>query len=146
VARLLPALPLVLLAAAPVLAQTEPPGFQQLREKAERNLTPQQKAEIKARVSARFALCGQAPSASSVNGLWDWHSCVNAVEEIYDRSQPPAPRTKPNQATTAPALATPAAKPGEQRVWVNGVVIPTCSHGGLCHGRLMEALRRPSGW
>ncbi len=36
--------------------------------------------------------------------------------------------------------------PTGQPVRVNGVIVPVCSHGGLCHGRLMEALQRPVQW
>lgn len=115
-----------------------PRTMQGMREWYERNVSPEEKSEIRARFAAREAICGRSEDNLTNPG---WMPCVNAVDDMYRRSQPPRPERKPK-----PAATTSSAKPGQQRVWVNGVVIPTCSHGGLCHGRLMEALRRPGWW
>jgi len=100
----------------------------------QRNVSPEQRAETGARFAARDALCGRF-----VDNLANprWTPCVNAVDDMFRRTQPAELNSRPRPA----AVTTPAAKPGELRVWVNGVVIPICSHGGLCHGRLMEALQ-----
>jgi len=126
---------LALVVAAPCWAQL-PRTRQEMREWYERNVSPEQKAEIGARFAARDALCG--PAVDNFTNR-HWPACVNAVDDMFRRTQPAELNSKPR-----PAAATRAGKPGEQRVWVNGVVVPTCSHGGLCHGRLMEALQRPA--
>jgi hypothetical protein len=127
----------VVVVAAPPAGAEIPRTIQGIREWYERNVSPEEKSEIRARFAAREAICGR--SEDNITNP-SWMPCVNAVDDMYRRSQPPKPESKPQPAATS------AAKPGQQRVWVNGVVIPTCSHGGLCHGRLMEALQRPVQW
>ena len=129
-------LALTLVVVAPSWAQL-PRTRQEMLEWYERNVSPEQRAETRARFAARDALCGAAAD-NFANPRWT--PCVNAVDDMFRRTQPPELNSKPRSA----AATTPAAKPGEQRVWVNGVVIPTCSHGGLCHGQLMEALQWPA--
>jgi hypothetical protein len=72
----------------------------------------------------------RATSAAAEASLNDRSRGVSAAGGQGSPTPPP-----PGGAT----VGSPAAPP-TSRTRVNGVAVPTCSHGGLCHGALLRAM------
>ncbi|MFQ6538763.1 MULTISPECIES: hypothetical protein [Aphanothece] len=72
----------------------------------------------------------RAASAAAEASLNNRSTGVSPAGDQAIPTPPPAPRGATGGA--------PAAPPSRARV--NGVAVPTCSHGGLCHGALLRAM------